>query len=65
MVLPLILVHFGVSLQVLETQPVVRDGLAREGILISWYLGILVSWYLGILVSGYLGILVSGILGAW
>ena len=48
-----ILVHFGVSLQVLEMLPLVVDGLAREGILIFWSqdYGIMVLWYYGIMVS--------------
>ena len=49
-----ILVYFRVSPQALEREPVVVDGLAREGILIFWSQdhGIMVLWYYGIMVFG-------------
>ena len=51
---------FRVSLQRGETAALVRDGLAREGILIFWYGGTMVLWCSGDLVPWY-----DGIVAAW
>ena len=54
----LILVHFGVSLRRLEMGPVIRDGLAREAILIFWCQAAMVAGYLGVVVPWYYDVLV-------
>ena len=54
----LILVHFGDSLQRGESQPVIRNGLAREGILIFWSQDAMVAGYLGVVVPWYYDVLV-------